>query len=394
MSKKNICIVTGSRADWGLLYPLACELVKRKDLFDLQIIAAALHLSGDHGMTCREIENDGFEINAKVEVPLANDTEIAIAKSVGTALTGFVGALNSLKPDLVFVLGDRFEIFSAATACFFLKIPVAHIHGGELTEGSLDDTLRHCISKISHLHFVSTETYRKRVIQMGENPSRVFNVGAMGLDNIRNTKLLSRAAFEKETGFKLGSKTAFIAFLSATGEDRIVCEKHFRNLLKVLDGLKDVAVIFTKPSPDMYSKIISDLIDDYVSKHSDSSQSFTSMGRFLYLSALSHIDIFAGNSSSGIIEVPFFKIPTINIGNRQKGRVKMPSVIDVDGSFESINDAFAKFFSGQFKERCKTLDSPYGDGTAAIKIVDIIREIEISSAAKSFFDINFDVKNS
>jgi len=383
MNKKKICIITGSRAEWGLLYPLAGEIAKRKNSFHLQIIAAASHLSGEYGMTYKEIENDGFKVNGKVEVPVNNDTETTIAKSVGTALAGFVDVLNSLKPDLIFLLGDRFEIFSAAVAGFFLKIPIAHIHGGEVTEGSLDDTLRHCITKMSILHFVSTETYRKRVIQMGESPSRVFNVGAIGLDNIKNTRLMSKEEFEKEIDFKLGDKTVLVAFHPSTGEDKIACEKQFSNLLKVLDNLRNVTVIFTKPNPDMYSKTISARIDDYVSKHSDFCRSFTSMGRILYLSALSHVDVLAGNSSS-----------VINIGNRQKGRIKMESVIDVDGSFESINNAFIKVLSSQIEKSYGTLHTPYGDGTAAIRIADMLEKVDIPPSVKGFFDITFDIPNS
>jgi GDP/UDP-N,N'-diacetylbacillosamine 2-epimerase (hydrolysing) len=394
MSKKRICIVTGSRAEWGLFYPLACEIAKEKEHFSLLIIAAAAHLSNDHGMTYKEIEKDGFKADWKAEIPVAEDTEQAIAKSVGVGIAAFAEAFGSLKPDLVFLLGDRFETFSAAAASLFSKIAVAHIHGGELTEGSLDDSLRHCITKMAEFHFVSTEVYRKRVIQMGEEPSRVFNVGALGLDNIKNTKLLSKDAFEKETGIRLGKRNVLVTFNPSTAEDRVTCEEQIDNLLRVLDGFKDLKTIFTKPNPDMYSRAIAAKIDDYAARNPVGSVSLTSMGRVLYLSALKLVDLVAGNSSSGIIEAPSFGIPVVNIGNRQKGRIRAESIIDIGGSFESINDAFKKaLYDDEFKESCKTSKSHYGDGTASKKIIDVIKKVEIMTAKKGFYDINYSIQN-
>jgi len=392
MKKRKICIITGSRAEWGLFYPLLCEIRKNKSVFTFQVIATGAHLSGEYGLTYKEIEKDGFVVDMKVEVPFQEDTEEATVRSVGLGMIGFVEALRSLKPDLVFLLGDRFETFSAATASFFLKIPIAHIHGGELTEGSLDNTLRHAITKMAHLHFVTTEDSRKRVIQMGEEPSRVFNVGAPGLDNIRNTKLLSKQAFEKETGFKLGGKNALVTFNPPTAESRSSSKKQLKDLLKILDKFKDIKIIFTKPNPDMYSRTISSLIDDYVSKNPERCISFASMGRILYLSAFQFVDFVAGNSSSGIIEAPSFGIPTINIGNRQKGRVRAGSVIDIEeGNAESISKAIEKAFSEDFKRTCKRVKNPYGEGEASGKIVRIIKKIRSVKPQKRFFNVNFKI---
>lgn len=390
---KKICIITGSRAEWGLLYPLACQVRKESKTFKLQIIACGAHLSTAYGMTCNEIAEDGFEIDRKVIVPVTDDTKEGIVNAVSVGLAGFVEPLKTLGPDMVFLLGDRFELFSAAAACFFLKIPIAHIHGGELTEGSLDNTIRHCITKMAQLHFVSTEVYRKRVIQMGEEPSRVFNVGAMAIDNIKNTKLLGKKEFEKEMGFKLGRRNVLVTFNPPTAEDESRCEKQADNLLKALSGLEDTKIIFTKSNPDMYSQRLSAKFGDYISRHSENCVSFVSMGRVRYLSALGLVDIVAGNSSSAIIEVPPFGIPAINIGDRQKGRIKAESVIDAGGDYVSIKEAFARAFSEDFRKLCKKGVSLHGDGTASKRIVDILKKTNITSAKKVFYDIGFDIND-
>lgn len=387
MKKRKVCIITGSRAEWGLFYPLAKEIKKNEASFILQIIATGAHLSRDFGLTYKEIERDGFKINRKMRMLLKGDAKEIIAKSVGLGITRLTEPLKSLKPDLVFLLGDRFEIFSAAVASLFLKIPIAHIHGGELTEGSIDDSLRHAITKMAYLHFVSTNVYRNRVIQMGEDPARVFNVGALGLDNIANTKLLNRKEFEKKINFKLGRRNIMITFHPSTAEAKSVTEKQFRYLLKISDTLPYAKFILTKPNPDLYSKSLLRLIDDYVSRNNDRTIAFASMGRILYLSALQFMDVVAGNSSSGIIEVPSFGIPTINIGRREHGRIKPPSVIDVRGDFESIKKAFKKAFSENFRKRCKNIRNPYGDGNTAKRIIKIIKKIRVYEPKKEFFDL-------
>jgi len=388
MTKKKLCIITGSRAEWGIFYPLAKEIKRNKDLFILQIIATGSHLSPKFGLTYKEIEKDGFGIDRAVKILLPGDTEEAIAKSVGRAIIGITDSIKSLKPDLIFLLGDRFETFAAAVASLFLKVPVAHIHGGELTEGSIDDSLRHAITKMTYLHFVSTETYRHRVIQMGEDPKRVFNVGALGLDNIKNARLLNREEFQERINFKLGAKNIMVTFHPSTYEKKKVSEKQCRSLLKAIDALPDVKVIFTKPGADMYSQIIIKLIDDYVSMHRDKAIAFESMGRELYLSAIRFMDVVAGNSSSGIIEVPSFGIPTINIGRREDGRIKGDTVIDVpECGVNDIKRAFLRALSDNFRKRCKGAKNLYGDGKASRRIVDIVKKVEIASSRKRFLDL-------
>ncbi|NQT23685.1 MAG: UDP-N-acetylglucosamine 2-epimerase (hydrolyzing) [Candidatus Omnitrophica bacterium] len=389
MKKKRVCIITGSRAEWGLSYPLAKEIKKNKDAFILQIIATGAHLSRDYGLTYKEIEMDGFRIDNRVNMFLPGDTEEIIAKSVSLGITKLTSTLKSQKPDLVFLLGDRFEIFSAAVACLFLKIPIAHIHGGELTLGSLDDTIRHAITKMAHLHFVSTETYRKRVIQMGETPERVFDVGALGLDNIANTQLVSKVEFEKKLNFKLGQRNILITFNPSTREKKNVSERQFKYLLKAISDLQNTKIIFTNPNADMYSICLRKLIDGYISKNMDRAVTFTSLGRKLYLSALQFMDVVAGNSSSGIIEAPSFSIPTVNIGKRQEGRVKAISVIDANGDPESIRRAFKKAFSISFKKKCKNIVNPYGDGNTAAKIIGIVKRLKLTETKKKFFDLNY-----
>lgn len=388
MTKKKLCIVTGSRAEWGIFYPLAKEIKRNKDLFILQIIATGSHLSPKFGLTYKEIEKDGFGIDRAVKILLPDDTEEAIAKSVGRAIIGITDSIKSLKPDLIFLLGDRFETFAAATASLFLKVPVAHIHGGELTEGSIDDSLRHAITKMAYLHFVSTETYRSRVIQMGEDPKRVFNVGALGLDNIKNTRLLDKEEFQERIGFKLGTKNILVTFHPSTFEEKRVSGEQFRSLLKAMDALPDAKIIFTKPGVDMYSGMIIRMIDNYVSKHRGRAIAFKSMGRELYLCALRLMDIVAGNSSSGIIEVPLFGIPTINIGNREDGRIKGDTVIDVEKcGVNDIKRAFLRALSDNFRKRCKEAKNLYGDGKASRRIVDIVKKVEVASSRKRFLDL-------
>ncbi len=381
--KRTIARVTGSRAEWGLFYPLAREIRKNKRHFILRIIATGAHLSPRFGLTYREIEKDGFSIDNKVKMLVKNG---GLSESVSRGIKGLTGALKRLKPDIVLLLGDRFETFSAAAACLFLKIPVAHIHGGEITEGSQDDIMRHAITKMSHLHFVSTDAYRNRVIRMGEDPSRVFNVGALGLDNIKDTKLLDRREFEERIKFRLGKKNVMVTFHPSTAEEKETTETQLKNLLGAAGDLKDAKIILTYPNPDIYSDTIIRIIDRFAAKNKEKAVSFASMGRVLYLSALKHVDVVAGNSSSGIIEAPSFGIPTINIGNRERGRIKGETVIDAQGDRCSIDNAFWKALSGDFRKRCRSAVSLYGSGTASKKIVYILKKTEVTSTQKRFYD--------
>ena len=392
MNKRTICIITGSRAEWGLLYPLAAELSDNADQFDLKILATGSHLSAKFGMTYKEIEKDGFTIDRKVDIGLTDDTAEGTVRSVASGMTGLAEVLGELNPDMVFLLGDRFETFAAASACLFLKIPVAHIHGGELTEGALDDVMRHAITKMSYLHFVSTDEYKDRVVQLGEDPQRVFNVGALGIDNIKNTQVVTRPDFERKLGFQMGDKNIMVTYHPVTMEDKASSDASFKNLLKVLDGIEDAKIIFTKPNADMYSDGISREIDAYVSSNKGRALSVTSMGRVLYLSALKLMDVVAGNSSSAIIEVPSFGIPSINIGTRQEGRARAASVIDADGSYDSIDEAFKKSLSGDFREKCKNTGNIYGDGSTAKKIIEVLCKTDIKGIKKKFYDIDFNDK--
>jgi len=384
--KRKICIVTGSRADYGLLYWLMREIHDDTDL-ELQIIATCMHLSPEFGLTYKLIENDGFHINKKVEMLLSSDTPIGISKSMGLGMIGFGEAYAELMPNIVVLLGDRFETLCAAVAACAARIPIAHLHGGETTQGVIDEAFRHSITKMSHLHFTATDEYRKRVIQLGENPERVFNVGGLGIDNIKKLKLLSREKFEHSISFKLGSKNFLITFHPVTLEHASAKEQ-FQNLLDALDELQDTKFIFTKPNADTEGRIIIKMIDEYISKNNHRCVAFISLGQLRYLSALQFVDGVVGNSSSGLAEAPTFKIGTINIGDRQKGRVKAASVIDCNPTKESILIAATKLYSDEFQSKLKNITNPYGKGGAAKRIKEVIRERDQSGILKKkFFDI-------
>ncbi len=382
---KKICIFTGTRAEYGLLKPLMEEIKKDKDL-KLQIVASGMHLSPEFGLTYKEIEKDGFHIDEKVEILLSSDSPVGISKSIGLGVISYAETLERLKPDITIILGDRFEALSFAISSFTLKIPIAHIHGGEITEGALDEGYRHAITKLSYLHFTSTEEYRKRVIQLGEHPNRVFNVGALGIDNIKKMKLLSKEEVEKKLGKKLKKRNLLITFHPATLED-ISAEDQFKELLKVLDTLKDTLLIFTKSNSDAEGRKINYLIEKYVEKNKNKAVVFTNMGQLLYLSTMRYVDAVVGNSSSGIIEAPSFKIGTINIGDRQKGRIKAESVIDCEPTYKSIKKAFNTLYSESFQQKIKKVKNPYGDGNSAEKILSVLKTFDIKDIKKEFFDI-------
>ena len=388
MTKRSVCVVTGSRAEYGLLYWLMKEIQIAKDL-ELQIIATGMHISPEFGNTYRQIEQDGFKIDKKVEMLLSSDSEVGITKSMGLGLIGFADAIDNLKPDLIIVLGDRFEIFSAVSAAMIAKIPVAHLHGGEVTEGAFDESIRHSITKMSHLHFTATEEYKKRVIQLGEQPERVFNVGAVGVDNIKKLTLLSREEFEKSIDFSLAQRNLLITFHPVTLENATAREQ-FTNILQAVDKQVDTHLIFTKANADTNGKVINQMIDEYVTLHPEKAIAFTSLGQLRYLSALQYVDGVVGNSSSGLVEVPSFKICTINIGDRQRGRIKADSVIDCDTSVESIQSSLNKLFSPLFQEQLQQIKNPYGNGGASKKIVEIIRIFSLDRVLKKrFYNINF-----
>jgi GDP/UDP-N,N'-diacetylbacillosamine 2-epimerase (hydrolysing) len=386
MSKRKVCVITGTRAEYGLLYWLMKKINLDQDLV-LQVVVTGMHLSKEFGNTFEQIEKDGFHINKKVDISLKSDTELAISKSMGLGLIGFAEAFEKLKPDLLVVLGDRFEIFSAASAAMIAKIPIAHLHGGESTEGLIDEPIRHSVTKMSHLHFAATEKYRKRIVQLGEQPDRVFNVGGLGLDNINNLDLLSRKDFEETIQFKLSEKNILVTFHPVTLE-KSTSRLQFQELLDALSELKNTNVIFTKANSDTDGRIINAMIDTYVAERKNSI-AFKSMGQLNYLSALQFIDAVVGNSSSGLIEAPSFKIGTINIGDRQKGRLKAESIIDCMPNKESINKAFEKLYSKDFQEIINNDINLYGSGGASKKIIEIIKNISLKNIIKkSFYDSN------
>jgi len=380
---RKICVITGTRAEYGLLFWLMKEIEAADDL-ELQIIVTGMHLSPEFGFTYKQIEQDGFFINHKVEILLSSDTAIGISKSMGLAMIGFADVYAQLEPDLLVVLGDRFEIFSAASAATVTRIPIAHIHGGETTEGAFDEPFRHSITKMAHLHFTATEQYRRRVIQLGEAPERVFNVGAAGIDNIKRLTLLQQNEFEDAINFKLGKRNLIVTFHPVTLEQS-TSETQFQNLLMALDELEDICFIFTKANADTDGRIINAMIDTYVAKNPEKSVSFTSLGQLRYLSALQYVNGVVGNSSSGLLEVPSFKIGTVNIGDRQRGRVSAESVIDCAPGFLSIQAALETLFKKSFKEKLIDVINPYDGGGAAVKIAKVVRRFSLDGILKKKF---------
>jgi GDP/UDP-N,N'-diacetylbacillosamine 2-epimerase (hydrolysing) len=355
--------------------------------FELQIIATGMHLSPEFGLTYQEIEKDGFKINEKVEMLLSSDTPSAISKSTGLGLIGFSDAINKLNPDLLIVLGDRYEILAASTTAMFAKIPIAHISGGETTQGAYDEAIRHSITKMSWWHFVAADEYKKRVIQLGEDPKRVFNVGGSGVDAIKKIKLLSEKELMKKTGIKFGKKNLLITYHPET-LGRETSKTNFQSLLDVLTRLKDVRLIFTMSNSDSDGRIIKKMIDEFVFRNSDRSISFASMGHLKYLSALQFVDGVVGNSSSGLAEAPSFKIGTVNIGERQSGRLKSESVIDCNPDKKSITTAIKKLYGNSFQQNLKTVKNPYGEGNATEKIINILRSNPFpKSLKKEFYDL-------
>lgn len=385
MNKRKVCVVTGTRAEYGLLYWLLKEIEADKEL-ELQLIVTGMHLSPEFGLTYKEIEKE-FKIDKKVEMLLSSDTSIGISKSMGLAQISFAEAYDELKPDIVVVLGDRYEIFSATSTAMIARIPIVHLHGGETTEGAFDESIRHSITKMSHLHFTATEEYRNRVIQLGEHPSKVFNVGGMGIENIKRLKLLTKKEFENSIDFKLNKKNILVTFHPVTLENS-TAQEQFQQLLDAIDELEDTNIIFTKANSDTDGRIINQMIDEYVTKNFHKSVGFNSLGQLKYLSALQYVDAMVGNSSSGLLEAPSFKIGTINIGDRQKGRIKADSVIDCSSNKTDIEKAFEKLYSKEFQNSLINVKNPYGDGCASNKIIEEIKKIDLQNILKkSFYDL-------
>lgn len=385
-TKLKCCVVTGSRAEYGLFFPLL-KKIRKENKMELQLIVTGMHLSPEFGLTYKQIEADGFIINDKIEMLLSSDTDTAITKSTALGLIGFADVFERLKPDWIILLGDRFETFAAATAAHLAKIPIAHLHGGEITEGAVDDAFRHAITKMAYLHFTSTEVYRKRVIQLGESPDRVLQVGAIGLEAINTLTLLSIKDLEKQLDMKF-SKLNFLVTYHPVTLEKESPELQVHQLLTALDHFQQATIIITMPNADANSRIIMQVLKQYAETNPDRIKLFTNLGQLRYLSVLKYVQLVIGNSSSGIIEVPEMHIPTINIGNRQQGRVKSKTVIDSKSNASSIINAIKLSLSPKFVRQCKTARNPYSKaGTTDAIVKCIYKTGRIASVKKKFYDL-------
>ena len=383
---RKICIVTGSRAEYGLLYPLIKKIDKDKKL-KLQLIATGTHLSSKFGLTYKEIEND-FKIDKKIDIKISKRKK-NIAKSMGITQIKFAKAFAQLQPDIVVLLGDRYEIFSVASVATTLNIPIAHIYGGEVTLGAIDDVFRHSITKMGHLHFTSTQKYKNRVIQLGENPNYVFNVGSLGIENIKSLNLLSKKQLEKNLNFRFLKKNILITYHPQTISS-ISPKKQITLLLNALSKLKDTLLIFTKSNADAGGITINKEIEKFVKKYNNAIL-FASMGQLNYFSTLQYVDCVVGNSSSGILEVPSFKIATINIGDRQKGRIKANSILDTPLNEKDILNAIKKVYSKTYQKDLSNLINPYESKNCSKNIVKVLKNINLDNILnKSFYDIKGD----
>lgn len=386
---KKVCVVTGTRAEYGLLKPIIDKLNRAQDL-ELQLVVTGMHLSLEFGLTYKEIEEDGYTITDKVEMLLSSDTNVGITKSMAVALMGFGECFEHLKPDVVIILGDRYEMLMVASAAMVAKIPIAHIHGGEITEGAMDDAIRHSITKMSQVHFASTEEYRHRIIQLGEKPKSVYCVGALGVENIKKEKLMVKKTFEESIGFGVDENTIIVTYHPVTLED-IPSKVQFEKLLTVIEKKSHLRVIFTKANSDTDGRIINQMIDEFVKNHADRCVAFTSLGRVRYLSALQFCVAVVGNSSSGIIEAPSFHIPTVNIGNRQQGRICADTVISCGYEVEEIEMALDKALSKEFRDKLPDMENPYERAGTSEQIVQKIRDMLLKGQGvkKQFYDVEF-----
>lgn len=382
---RKICVVTSTRAEYGLLYWLLKEIEADSEL-KLQLIVTGMHLSPEFGLTYKEIEKE-FKIDKKIEILSSSHTSLDICAEMARVYEKFASALAELKPDILVLLGDRYEIFGVAGVASIMQIPIAHIHGGETTQGAFDEAFRHSITKMSHIHFAATNEYANRIIQLGEDPSRVFNVGGPGIENIKKLNLLNKDEFEKSIKFKLAKKNILITFHPVTLENSSAREQ-FNELLNALDELEETNFIFTKANSDTDGDVINKMIDEYVSENPQKAVAFASLGQLRYLSAIKFVDIVLGNSSSALLEVPSFKKATINIGDRQKGRARASSVIDVRPVKEEILAAIKRAYSKEFEQTLKDTINPYDGGNPSKKMVKILKEIKLDGILKKkFYDI-------
>jgi UDP-hydrolysing UDP-N-acetyl-D-glucosamine 2-epimerase len=382
---RKICFITGTRAEYGLLRVLM-GLVRDDDAFQVQVAVTGMHLSPEFGLTFREIEADGFRIDERVEMLLSSDTSVGVAKATGLGLIGFADAFERLKPDMLVVLGDRFEILAAATAGLLAGIPIAHIHGGETTEGAFDEAIRHSVTKMSHLHFVAAEPYRNRVIQLGEAPERVFLVGGLGIDAIERLELMSRAELERSLNFELRTRNLLVTFHPPTIEGN--GPQQLQALLDALAALGDqVGIIFTMPNADTGGRELTRMVEAFVAAHPNA-RAYPSLGQLRYFSCMRQVDAVVGNSSSGLAEAPSFRIGTLNIGARQDGRLKAHSVIDCQPERGSLEAALAELLSPGFRAKLPDVCNPYGEPGASGRILEVLRDHPLGGLTrKRFYDI-------
>ena len=381
---KKIAVFTGTRAEYGLLYWLLKDIQQDAEL-KLQLLVSGMHLSPEFGETYKVIENDGFEIDEKIEILLSSNSAVGTAKSIGLGVLGFTDALERLRPDVLVILGDRFEALAAAQVAMILRIPIFHLHGGEITEGAYDDAIRHSITKLSYLHGTSTEEYRQRVIQLGESPERVKNVGAIGLDHLKRAIFLNKNELSESLGFELNKPFFVVTYHPVTlGEESP--EASFQSLLDALDDFKEHQIILTYPNADDGGRRIIPMLENYAAERPSRVLAIPSLGQVRYLSSIGLADAVIGNSSSGIIEVPAFDVPTVNIGVRQLGRLAAKSVIHAKPTRKAISNAINVAVERQYKSDGEKIFNPYGQGNASAKVIDMIKSAKYESC-KTFFDI-------
>lgn len=379
---RKICVFTATRAEYGLLSPLM-RAIKAESKYELQLIVSGAHLSPEYGMTVQQIENDGFVVNRRIEMLLSSDTAVGSTKSLGLATIGIADAFNELTPDLIVLLGDRYELIATASAALLANIPIIHLHGGELSEGAIDDVIRHVITKMSRLHFTSTEEYRERVISLGEHPDTVYNVGAIGIDVLQGTSLLTEHEIRSALG--LGAGPVFLTTFHPVTTQPGGAEKQLKALLEAFDAFPSHQIVFTKANADPEGRTINRMLEEYCKKSNGRAQLCSSLGQLRYFSLAAICDAVIGNSSSGIIEVPSLKIPTINIGDRQAGRISAATVLHTLVDTDDIVLAIRNALSPAFRHECKQIMNPYGNGTATKKIMEVLNSITFPLAKKVFY---------
>ncbi|WP_272688342.1 UDP-N-acetylglucosamine 2-epimerase [Providencia sp. PROV142] len=384
---KNIAVFTGTRAEYGLLFWLLKDIQADPEL-NLQLLVSGMHLSPEFGETYQQIEQDGFNITEKIEILLSSNSPIGTAKSMGLGILGFSDAFSRMEPDVLVILGDRFEALAAAQTAMILRIPVVHLHGGEITEGAYDDAIRHAITKLSYLHGTSTEEYRQRVIQLGESPERVKNIGAIGLDHLKRGKFLELKELSKSLNFKLENPYFLVTYHPVTLANESP-EESFKAILDALDQYPDYQVILTYPNADDGGRRIIPILEEYAARNPERVLSIPSLGQLRYLSAVKHAAAVIGNSSSGIIEVPSFNVPTVNIGARQKGRLAAKSVLNCSANSKSICDTIQQALSKSYALNNDKIINPYGQGDSSSQVINMIKTLNFEPC-KRFFDLPFE----